>query len=942
MGKWRAPPTCHRVSAHPACSIYKEIGPGQRIAVSKLAAEHYIQHSRPFCLAIDISIWLFQIQSGKGGTNPALRTFYYRLLRLLSLNIHPLFVFDGPNKPTWKRNKKVGGPNVRVSSVPEFLAKQLLKHFGFPLHYAPGEAEAECALLQREGIVDAVLSEDVDTLMFGSGMTLRSWTPEQKSSKTPTHVNVYRADATKETSGLDRNGMILVAMMSGGDYITEGIPGCGPKLACEAARAGFGDELCSLDRKDTEGLNAWRDRLRHEIRTNESKHFRQKRPGLTIPDTFPDQKVLSYYTHPCISTSDKVAKLKDTVKWDMPLDYSSLRDFAGDAFDWRCIGGAKKFIRNLAPAVLVRELRMRGEAVDGDGGSLSAQKAREASLINAIHGKRLHPTTDNIPELRISFKPIELIDIDLSIEDPDEEIPEDEDDSDSEPLPTEDGECPGSPKKKRGPSTYDPTVHEKVWLLDTFVRLGAPLKVQDWEAGAGAPKPKPAPRPRKAVTNEAAAARKPTTAKKTAGMQRGALDQFTKTTKPGVDRTAQSKSKSPECDELDLTKIDAIAKQTSRENSVKAVPKSDSFKARAPVAELDLSGGTSSRASSIQEVDLSLEAIIPQKRSSKRPSPEPLSPPRRARPRIVSPFRETSGPPEVVDLLSSSPGKPTSPKVAPVRSSGIHDHFKQFSKPVGASRDQIDLVAPLPDTVTRRRKRSPLKRYQTAPTTGADDTGSPLLRPSTPRGLDIEAIDLASPESLPKLPRFGAFQRVSDKMREAVALSAMPTPSTRPTVTRSELSDAARPAPVRDEIEILEFSSSMPTPPYEQEQIKAVPAPERPIISMSALLPVNKRLRDRKVEAAAVATKSSITVSNATSTSRAQDPETIQSIVVTEDQLTIKTPVQKIKKRFIQPRDSLPGNWKEVVMEVDLTAPTPKDRRMYRKSGVEELDLTGE
>ncbi|KAG9716055.1 hypothetical protein KCU63_g23546, partial [Aureobasidium melanogenum] len=144
--------------------IYKEIGPGQRIAVSKLAAEHYIQHSRPFRLAIDISIWLFQIQSGKGGTNPALRTFYYRLLRLLSLNIHPLFVFDGPNKPTWKRNKKVGGPNVRVSSVPEFLAKQLLKHFGFPLHYAPGEAEAECALLQREGIVDAVLSEDVDTL----------------------------------------------------------------------------------------------------------------------------------------------------------------------------------------------------------------------------------------------------------------------------------------------------------------------------------------------------------------------------------------------------------------------------------------------------------------------------------------------------------------------------------------------------------------------------------------------------------------------------------------------------------------------------------------------------------------------------------------------------------------------------------------------------------
>ncbi|KAG9946443.1 hypothetical protein KCU85_g6489, partial [Aureobasidium melanogenum] len=936
-------------SAHILCSIYKEIGPGQRIAVSKLAAEHYIQHSRPFRLAIDISIWLFQIQSGKGGTNPALRTFYYRLLRLLSLNIHPLFVFDGPNKPTWKRNKKVGGPNVRVSSVPEFLAKQLLKHFGFPLHYAPGEAEAECALLQREGIVDAVLSEDVDTLMFGSGMTLRSWTPEQKSSKTPTHVNVYRADATKESSGLDRHGMILVAMMSGGDYITEGIPGCGPKLACEAARAGFGDELCNLDRKDTGGLNAWRDKLRHEIRTNESKHFRQKRPGLTIPDTFPDQKVLSYYTHPCISTPDKIAKLKDTLKWDMPLDYPSLRDFAGDAFDWRCIGGAKKFIRNLAPAVLVRELRLRGEAADSNGLGLSAQKAREATLINAIHGKRLHPTTDNIPELRISFKPIELIDIDLSIEDPDEEIPEDEDQSDSEPSPTEDGECPGSPKKKRGPSTYDPTVHDKVWLLDTFVRLGAPLKVQDWEAGAGAPKARPPPRPRKANSNDTVASRQPVATRKTGGMQRGALDQFTKATKPGVDRTVQSKSRSSECDELDLASVNALAKDSQKEPVAKAAPKSSSFRARAAVAELDLSGGTASGTPSILEMDLSLETIVPRKRSSKRPSPEPRSPPRRARPRMVSPARKTSQPPEIVDLLSSSPAKPASPKAAPTRSFDMKDHFKQFSRPaVVSAQVDHDIAAPLPDTVTRRRKRSPLKRHQTAPTTGGDDMGSPSLRPSTPRGFDIEAIDLASPESLPSLPRFGGIQRVSDQMREAVMLSTMPTPSVRSSVRLSPPSNTTDPDLIEEKVEVLDLPSSMPTPPHEPPLPNAISASERPVISASALLPINKQLRDREVEATAMKVTAATTVSSSVSASsstrdvRSKNPRPVQLTSAGENQQTLKTPAKRVKKRFIQPRDSLPGNWKEVILEVDLTEATPRDRRMYRKSGVEELDLTGD
>jgi Holliday junction resolvase YEN1 len=111
--------------------IYKEIGPGRRIALSRLALDTFEKTGRPLRIAIDTSIWLFQIQASKGGTNPALRTFYYRLLRLIALDIHPVFVFDGPNKPPFKRNKRTG---PTVASIPEFLAKQLLKQFGFPIH----------------------------------------------------------------------------------------------------------------------------------------------------------------------------------------------------------------------------------------------------------------------------------------------------------------------------------------------------------------------------------------------------------------------------------------------------------------------------------------------------------------------------------------------------------------------------------------------------------------------------------------------------------------------------------------------------------------------------------------------------------------------------------------------------------------------------------------
>lgn len=47
-------------------SIYGEIGPGERVALSKISIEKYEETGIPLRIAIDISIWNFQIQSGQG------------------------------------------------------------------------------------------------------------------------------------------------------------------------------------------------------------------------------------------------------------------------------------------------------------------------------------------------------------------------------------------------------------------------------------------------------------------------------------------------------------------------------------------------------------------------------------------------------------------------------------------------------------------------------------------------------------------------------------------------------------------------------------------------------------------------------------------------------------------------------------------------------------
>ena len=96
-------------------------------------------------------------------------------------------------------------------------------------------------MLQKHGIVDAVMTQDVDAIVFGSGLTLRDWSKEgpARGNPTATHVSAFDLEKLKDISrGLDPEGMILVALLSGGDYDEDGVAGIGISLACEIARAG--------------------------------------------------------------------------------------------------------------------------------------------------------------------------------------------------------------------------------------------------------------------------------------------------------------------------------------------------------------------------------------------------------------------------------------------------------------------------------------------------------------------------------------------------------------------------------------------------------------------------------------------------------------------------------------------------------------------------------
>ncbi|KAL4907971.1 hypothetical protein BDW74DRAFT_175755 [Aspergillus multicolor] len=467
--------------------LINALGPGERISLSKLAISHLERTSRPIRIAVDISIWLFQAQAGRGGKNPELRTLFFRLLKILALPIHPLFVYDGKNKPPFKRGKAVSSRSYGNAPIIQ-LSKILIDLFRFPRHEAPGEAEAECSRLQMAGVVDAVMSNDVDALMFGSGFTVMNFSKEAGSSAGgATHVTSYRMGAG-ETSNvpLDRPGMILFAMLSGGDYLPSGsVEKCGSKLAAEIAKAGFGNDLLEILEADgaelETRLDEWRDRLQYELEENESGYFTTKHKVVRIPGTFPDRTILSYYAKPVVSSEQQIESLRSHLRnaWDREVDIKELREFTAHAFEWNYRSGARKVIRLLAEPLVSYRLRLGQHPTSGR----PRLSNNDVQTLQKVYKTRTSFITDGQTELQFEMVPIDVVGLDLLAEQPNPPLQsqattasgDEEEDGDGGEI------APQSPIKKRTTKPYDPFASEKVWIFETVASIGVPETVENWK-----------------------------------------------------------------------------------------------------------------------------------------------------------------------------------------------------------------------------------------------------------------------------------------------------------------------------------------------------------------------------------------------------------------------------------------------------------------------------
>lgn len=268
---------------------------------------------------------------------PIEKTILWRVAKLLVLNIKLIFVFDGPRRP-----HKRGRPAGFIPYEKTDLLKKTLRHFKVPYHQAPAEAEAECAVLQREGIVDAAWSEDGDALMFGCELLITNYCEAGKGGRKrlSDKVSIYRAEDILQKHDFNQQSFVLFAMLSGGDYNDKGLPNCGPKTAYKVCKRQYGlaDSLCRTDQWSFAG---WTSELRDGLR-GIGKY-------VEIPPTFPDYKTLVKYRDPVISTQ---YELRQRREWESPIMEKALRPFLRETFNiW-----TRGYVKHVCPILLVQNL----------------------------------------------------------------------------------------------------------------------------------------------------------------------------------------------------------------------------------------------------------------------------------------------------------------------------------------------------------------------------------------------------------------------------------------------------------------------------------------------------------------------------------------------------------------------------------------------------------
>ncbi|BGP53405.1 hypothetical protein JCM8202_000278 [Rhodotorula sphaerocarpa] len=445
--------------------LWEEVEAGVRITtwsqlVESAAARPRIRGLR---VGVDVAQWMMHSRTMVSQTDPDtglpvnlgpnadLRSLYYRACKMLADGVLACFVFDGPRRPAFKRDHRIN--SHYVSGLERDLVK-MLDVLGMEWRKAPGEAEAELAAMQSRGEIDAVLTDDVDVLLFGSptltvirnpsknlsaNMSKKAQqrtassqaAPDSPSSSPPTPadagyppvdpshekaiVTYSNAEILAQT-GLGKDELILVALLVGGDYDTAGSVRFGNTIAVALARDGWAKKLFDGIRRisGAQGSSSselesffvdWRSQVAEVLKTNPDGVLSRRQPKLAADfedsTDFPDMKVVDFYLNPIVS--DPTAEDYSAPNWSRRLDTARIVAFSSRMFHWGNVELEAKLCRVMWRGLAMRQMRQGALAKGSETDLDPPSHVLPPGFIACVTDRKCGASTDFVSAWRVEF-----------------------------------------------------------------------------------------------------------------------------------------------------------------------------------------------------------------------------------------------------------------------------------------------------------------------------------------------------------------------------------------------------------------------------------------------------------------------------------------------------------------------------------------------------------
>ncbi len=247
------------------------------VDISDIAARHptTLKDSKGLTLAIDAYNVIYQflsnirqpdgtpLKDSSGRVTSHISGLFYRSVSFAENGIRPVYVFDG--KPSSLKagtieerrlirekniaeleRAKEAGEEERVRSLStriNYITREvvedsvkLLQLMGIPTVMAPSEGEAQASVLSRNGLVDGVVSQDYDCLLFGAKRVYRNFVSSGRRkipgrnfyvNVTPEYLDLQE---TLERNGITQEQLISIGILVGTDF-NRGVERVGAKTA---------------------------------------------------------------------------------------------------------------------------------------------------------------------------------------------------------------------------------------------------------------------------------------------------------------------------------------------------------------------------------------------------------------------------------------------------------------------------------------------------------------------------------------------------------------------------------------------------------------------------------------------------------------------------------------------------------------------------------------